>query len=229
MHCLAERSTARTAALLCRLSKSLYQLMQTSTPHAINDCVVSDIDVASSIEASGMWRVDGISLVLCHLDLERLHALRFLMKLSFVYCVKLADLSPLQHVKHLRTLLFSSCPKVADLTPLIECRKLEELTFSTAGRALDLKPLARCRTLQHVGLLFSKHLVNEDGLRPLADCPSLERLRLTHTRENERDEWPHLAAQCGLSHVSVAWHGPKEQGIERDSERRVELGIDDDD
>ena len=49
------------------------------------------------------------------------------------------------------------------------------------------------------------------------------------TCENERDEWPHLAAQCGLSHVSVAWHGPKEQGIERDSERRVELGIDDDD
>ena len=172
-----------------------------------------------------MWRVDGISLVLCHLDLERLLALRFLMKLSFVYCVKLADLSPLQHVKHLRTLLFSSCPKVADLTPLIECRKLEELTFSTAGRALDLKPLARAAGRSSMSGCSSPSTCQRR--RPPTAC-GLPVARAApadaHARERARRVAAPRRAVQPLARER-RWHGPKEQGIERDSSGAWSWGL----
>lgn len=208
LHCLAERMPAASAVALCLTSASTHSLLRASAPHAVSDCMLSEVASAARIEASGLWRVDGVQFMLpcAALEVDALAKLRSLRHVTFLYCLRLDDLAPLARVPHLRSLKLVSCPRVIDLDALADCRCLLRLTLSTVTRPLDLAPLARCPRLEALDLLFCSRMNTPEALAPLAACQSLRRLRLTPSDACCEIIWPRLAGQCGLQRVHVLWH-----------------------
>lgn len=115
-------------------------------------------------------------------DLSPLTKFVDLQHLSIRWNTKVTDLSPLAELTQLRTLVLEDVPKVDDLTPLASLRELIGLDFSggiwNKNRALTLDPIAALPKL--LDLHLTNLAVSNDGLRPLAGCKQLRRLRLSN-------------------------------------------------
>lgn len=139
-------------------------------------------------------------------DIGPLPGITGLEHLAIRWNTKLVDLSPLADLGALRTLVLEDTPKVVDLTPLSALINLEALEYSggiwNKNRARTLAPLANLPRLAELQLLNIS--VEEDGLRPLADCAGLRTLEVSN--QFQTDDYAFLSVRA--PHIECAMLAP---------------------
>ncbi|MBC8063543.1 MAG: hypothetical protein H7Y17_01835 [Chlorobia bacterium] len=120
-------------------------------------------------------------------DVTPFTRLRNLKHLRIEWAVKLSDISPLAELSSLESLHLSDTPKMQDLSPVASLKELRDFVFEggvwNRNTATSLEPLSELPKLEEVHLLNLKVL--EDGLRPLAKCPSLRKLEVSNQFKTE--------------------------------------------
>lgn len=147
-------------------------------------------------------------------DLSPLASLTQLTDLQIVWAHKFTDASPLQALTKLKSLTLSDTKRWHDLEHICGL-KVEALDLSggmeNANIYETLAPLARLSHLKTLSLTSVK--VENDGLRPLADCKVLEDLELDLRFPTE--DYAYLAAhmpqtrcEAFAPYVPLTYHHP---------------------
>lgn len=108
---------------------------------------------------------------------------------------KVTDLEPLRYLDRLELLSLEDIPKVRSIEPVAHLSRLVALDFSggmwNKNRAETLEPIGRLPVLEE--LYLTNLRVDSGGLRPLARCRALRRLRLSNQFPTE--DYAYLAAK----------------------------------
>ncbi|WP_175558434.1 hypothetical protein [Arthrobacter sp. ok362] len=116
-------------------------------------------------------------------SLDGIEDLPWLAELGVNLSKNLEDITALERSASpvLETLALSSCRKVVDLVPVASCPSLRIFEFSECGDVPTLAPLAGLSRLEQLVLYGSTRVVDGD-LRPIAQLPRLEELRMKSRR-----------------------------------------------
>ena len=134
-------------------------------------------------------------------DVGALRRLPSLQHLAIRWNTKLSDLAPLAGLP-LRSLVLDDTPKARDLAPLATLLELQHLELTggvwSRNTAASLEPLGALPRLEELALLNLK--VESGGLRPLAGCHALRRLRVSN--QFETADYAYLAARLPAAECS---------------------------